>query len=78
MPEEYERPVGLTKDAGWQIGVRRTLPVRSTEMSVPCARHFAACSSTIGSTWPSSPAGREARPSINIVLTLQITWKGVY
>ncbi len=22
-----ERPVGLTRDAGWQIGVSRTLPI---------------------------------------------------
>lgn len=29
MPKENDQPIGLTKEAGWQIGVRRTL-------SVPC------------------------------------------
>jgi hypothetical protein len=33
MPQEGERPVGLTKDAGWQIRVRRTLPARCSEVS---------------------------------------------
>jgi activator of HSP90 ATPase len=28
MMENSKRPVGLTKDAGYQIGVRRTLPIR--------------------------------------------------
>jgi len=27
MSEETQPPVGLTKDVGWQIGVRRTLPI---------------------------------------------------
>lgn len=27
MAKQSERPVGLTKDTGWQIGVRRTLPI---------------------------------------------------
>ena len=26
-----EKPVGLTKDTGWQIGVRRTLPIPHTD-----------------------------------------------
>lgn len=29
MPED--RPTGLTKDAGWQIGARRTLPIEHQE-----------------------------------------------
>ena len=28
MDTQNNRPVGQTKDAGWQIGVRRTLPIR--------------------------------------------------
>ena len=28
MLEESQRPVGLTKDVGYQIGVRRTIPIR--------------------------------------------------
>jgi uncharacterized protein YndB with AHSA1/START domain len=28
MMENSKRPVGLTKDTGYQIGVRRTLPIR--------------------------------------------------
>lgn len=27
MPENNEKPVGLTKDTGFQVGVRRTLPI---------------------------------------------------
>ncbi|NOH12877.1 MAG: SRPBCC domain-containing protein [Chloroflexi bacterium] len=27
MPETQEKPVGLTRDVGWQIGARRTLDV---------------------------------------------------
>lgn len=29
MPRQKGRLVGLTKDVGWQIGVRRTLPIAS-------------------------------------------------
>lgn len=29
MDKRKKRPTGLTKDAGWQIGVRRTLPIQS-------------------------------------------------
>ena len=28
MTDETKRPVGLTKDVGFQIGVRRTLPMQ--------------------------------------------------
>lgn len=28
---EHERPVGLTRDTGWQVGVRRTLPMMLDE-----------------------------------------------
>lgn len=31
MPEDYKRPVGLTKDVGYQIGVRRTLSITYDE-----------------------------------------------
>ncbi len=30
MTEVYNKPVGLTKDVGWQIGVRRTLDIPLT------------------------------------------------
>jgi uncharacterized protein YndB with AHSA1/START domain len=30
MAKRSERPTGLTKDVGWEIGVRRTLPVEHT------------------------------------------------
>ena len=31
MPQKEKRPVGLTKDAGFQIGARRTFPVSLTQ-----------------------------------------------
>ena len=31
MTENWERPKGLTQDVGFQIGVRRTLPIGSDE-----------------------------------------------
>ena len=31
MPETSKRPVGLTKDVGFQIGVRRTLPIQAED-----------------------------------------------
>jgi hypothetical protein len=32
MPEEDSRPVGLNREAGWQIGVRKPLSVPRTEV----------------------------------------------
>lgn len=31
MPQFSNRPTGLTKDVGYQIGVRRTLPIEHIE-----------------------------------------------
>ncbi len=31
MDAKDDRPVGLTKDTGWQIGLRKTLPIRLEE-----------------------------------------------